>query len=308
MVRPCASKENRLLCLEFVKACTKVTGDATDLLARCGPLSPFAALSRCCPTAVRVEGAGRRDGITELECNKVLQTSGFQMIRDRRASAKNKSEDPFGSGLYLYTEVQWRDPDNSDDMLHLSQSWESMCHQFQLFAAECTLQDFVSAVRDMLSTWKPHQTRKDIRARSHKRKLEHSDSCSSMASMMSCMKRQESEMSMASTIADEDFSDFDLSPETKTFSRSQSFSWTDQNKVLEADHPFPPAKRQCYFLESHNTVLEPAMNVPVPGWQPSAEVMPTAEVQYWDCAAVWPQLPEEDRVDDAVVMSLLQRV
>jgi hypothetical protein len=304
MVRPCASKENRLLCLEFVKACTRVTGDPADLLARCGPLSPFAALSRCFPSSVRVEGAGRRDGITELECNKVLQTGGFQMIRDRRASAKNKNDDPFGSGLYLYTEVQWRDPDNSEDLLHISKAWESMCNQFQHLAAECTLEVLVSVVRDMLSTWKPHQSRKDVRARNRKRKLEHSDSCSSMSSIMSHMTRQESEMSLASTIADEDFSD--LSPETKTFSRRQSLSWADEGSVFEADCDFPPSKRQYFSLESHNTALGPAMNTSVPSWQPSSEGIPTNGVQY--CDAVWPQLPEEERVDDAVVMSLLQRI
>jgi len=296
MVRPCASKENRLLCLQFAQACTKNTANATDLLARCGPLSPFAALAQCCPSAVRIENQGRRDGISELECNKVLQSGGFQMIRDRRATARNKNEDPAGSGLYLYIEVQWRDPDTSEDLCQLMHAWNTLRSNFPGFAAECSLDAFLNVIRSINSAWKPKNSRKDVRVRSIKRNheaFEFHDPCVAISDAP-LIKRQDSQVSLASTILDaRDTS----SPATVCSSRS--CSWVDEGLEL-------PVKRQC--TEYVEGTSSRQVDFKEEWWAPenlSRSGVLQQALGYWDVSA-WPNLAEDKEVADEVVISLLQ--
>ena len=73
MGRPCASQQNKMAALAFAKIITKQTMDHQDLLARCGRCSLFATLQEMYPHIIREADAGDRDGISEVEFNKILQ-------------------------------------------------------------------------------------------------------------------------------------------------------------------------------------------------------------------------------------------
>jgi hypothetical protein len=77
MGRPCASEENKFAALAFAKIITKETGDPDDLLARCGRCSLFATLQEMYPHIIR--DTGNRDGISEVEFNKILQVLFSQL-------------------------------------------------------------------------------------------------------------------------------------------------------------------------------------------------------------------------------------
>ena len=73
MGRPTGSPTNRHIALEFAQAVTRHTGDAEDLLARCGRCCLFATLQEMFPSVVRDGSGGGRDGLSEVEFNKLLQ-------------------------------------------------------------------------------------------------------------------------------------------------------------------------------------------------------------------------------------------
>ena len=70
MGRPTASQTNRGVALAFAQMVSEKSEDPNDIIARSGSFSMYAALQATCPFAVR---SGRREGITEVEFNKVLQ-------------------------------------------------------------------------------------------------------------------------------------------------------------------------------------------------------------------------------------------
>ena len=73
MGRPSASPENKTIALEFAKLVTRKTSNSNDLLARCGRCSLFSALQEMFPQIVRDGTRLARDGLTEVEFNKLLQ-------------------------------------------------------------------------------------------------------------------------------------------------------------------------------------------------------------------------------------------
>ncbi len=73
MGRPCASEENKMAALAFASIITKQTMNHDDLLARCGRCSLFATLQQMYPHIIREADTGDRDGISEVEFNKLLQ-------------------------------------------------------------------------------------------------------------------------------------------------------------------------------------------------------------------------------------------
>ena len=73
MGRPSASPENKTIALEFAKVVTRKTSSSYDLLARCGRCSLFSALREMFPQIVREGTRLARDGLTEVEFNKLLQ-------------------------------------------------------------------------------------------------------------------------------------------------------------------------------------------------------------------------------------------
>ncbi len=73
MGRPAASPVNKSIALEFAKMITRKTDNANDLVARCGQCSIFSALREICPSLSREGNTENRDGLTEVEFNKMLQ-------------------------------------------------------------------------------------------------------------------------------------------------------------------------------------------------------------------------------------------
>ncbi len=72
MGRPSASKENKMAALAFANIITKKSGNPDDLMARCGQCSLFATLQEMFPHIIREADGGLRDGISEVEFNKLL--------------------------------------------------------------------------------------------------------------------------------------------------------------------------------------------------------------------------------------------
>ncbi len=73
MGRPCASQQNKMAALAFANIVTMHSSDPHDLLARCGRCSLFATLQEMFPHIIREAEGGDRDGISEVEFNKMLQ-------------------------------------------------------------------------------------------------------------------------------------------------------------------------------------------------------------------------------------------
>jgi hypothetical protein len=73
MVRPVASDTNKAIALAFAASVTKITQDAEDIVARCGRCGIFSALRDVFPQTVRDHCLGVRDGVSEMEFNKLLQ-------------------------------------------------------------------------------------------------------------------------------------------------------------------------------------------------------------------------------------------
>ncbi len=73
MVRPVGSDVNKAISLYFAASITKFTDNYADIVARCGRCGLFSALSSIYPQTVRDGYFGSRDGISEMEFNKILQ-------------------------------------------------------------------------------------------------------------------------------------------------------------------------------------------------------------------------------------------
>jgi hypothetical protein len=73
MVRPSGSPANRMIALEFAKLVTRQTGDDEDLVACCGRCSLFSTLQETFPNMARDNSGSERDGLSEVEYNKLLQ-------------------------------------------------------------------------------------------------------------------------------------------------------------------------------------------------------------------------------------------
>ena len=62
----------------------EVQHDQHSRIARSGAQSLFACLGECCPSAIRNDDPFiGRNGMTEVEYNKVLEKNGFAKVRDR---------------------------------------------------------------------------------------------------------------------------------------------------------------------------------------------------------------------------------
>jgi hypothetical protein len=80
MGRPAASDANKRLAVEFANLVTVRKEVASSTIARCGRYSIYAIFRSIIPNVARDMDKGPRDGISEVEFNKVLQV----FIRIRR--------------------------------------------------------------------------------------------------------------------------------------------------------------------------------------------------------------------------------
>jgi hypothetical protein len=77
MGRPAASKENKAISSAFGQLVSQATTSSQDLVARHGECSIYSLLKEICPSIVRDDNTGARNGISETEFNKVLQVDNF---------------------------------------------------------------------------------------------------------------------------------------------------------------------------------------------------------------------------------------
>jgi len=138
----------------FANAVTKHSPSRLDFVARSGPLSLFSALGDFFPPSVRLEnGSGFRDGVTEIQFNKELQKNGFSRVRDRRTHATKRSEDPTGAGMYLFSQLKWRDPTDPEDREVLLEKWQNLVKKNPLMTMRCSLEKFLALVQRFQTEW-----------------------------------------------------------------------------------------------------------------------------------------------------------
>eukprot|EP00961_Rhodomonas_salina_P113020 1520548-Rhodomonas_salina.1 len=158
MGRPSASQQNKVLGICFAKTMCKATDSKKDFVARSGPYSMFMAIKEIYPLCIREE-TFFRDGLNEVQLNKALQGAGFQRVRDRRAQAIKRTEDPTGAGMYLFSNLKWRDPQDPVDHNHLVSGWKAICERFPMVGQRCDAEKFLGIVEKFHSSWQPNAER-----------------------------------------------------------------------------------------------------------------------------------------------------
>lgn len=88
MGRPTASSSNKSIALSFAQIITSKTKSMDDILARCGQCSIFSMLRKALPQIVREGQLDNRDGISEVEFNKLLQVAKQSTITNDRKSIR----------------------------------------------------------------------------------------------------------------------------------------------------------------------------------------------------------------------------
>ena len=69
----------------------EVQDDQPGMIARSGAHSLFACLEECCPSTIRNDDPFiGRNGMTEVEYNKVLEKNGFAKVRDRTMERRER--------------------------------------------------------------------------------------------------------------------------------------------------------------------------------------------------------------------------
>jgi len=158
MGRPVASTQNKVIGICFAKSAIKTTDAKMDLVARSGPYSVYQALTEVYPLCIQAQ-TNFRDGLTEVQLNKALQKAGFKRVRDRRTHATRRTDDPTGAGMYLFSGVRWRDPNDPADRNHLLNGWNAMIKKFPMIAKKCTVEHFLDVVTKFHKSWQPNAER-----------------------------------------------------------------------------------------------------------------------------------------------------
>lgn len=155
MGKPAPSFHKNVIGICIAKTACASTGNKLDLVARSGQYSIFRAVKEIYNPCIRDE-ISSRDGITEVQLNKALQKAGFKRVRDRRAHAIKRKEDPTGAGMYLFSNLRWRDPANKQDRLELIAGWNSIIERFPKIAGQCCLGRFLQVVEEFHNKWLPN--------------------------------------------------------------------------------------------------------------------------------------------------------
>mmetsp|Transcript_60805 Transcript_60805/g.162617 ORF Transcript_60805/g.162617 Transcript_60805/m.162617 type:complete len:394 (+) Transcript_60805:133-1314(+) len=171
---------NRGIALGFAKMVCLRTGRPADAVPRSGCCSIFALLEQLLPDTTRTEGSWNYDGVSSLELNKMLQvahaprfptmlqhvrtpffpdifdpvqTQGFRRVRDRRAGATNRSQDPLGAGLYVFSGVRFLNPCAPDDHSIIASRHLDLIKAFPYLAAELSLEDVLRSLHHARDVW-----------------------------------------------------------------------------------------------------------------------------------------------------------
>lgn len=81
MGRAAASEVNKAVALAFAKIITQRSEDPHDLVARCGRYSIYSTFRDMYPFLVREGQLDNREGVSEVEFNKVLQVTSYSPLQ-----------------------------------------------------------------------------------------------------------------------------------------------------------------------------------------------------------------------------------
>ena len=117
-MRPRGSKRNRAIAIAFANA-TMVPVDAKypHPVPCSGPKSLFSLMSTCLPSVTRDEKPLNKSGVSLVELNKALCSSGYQLVRKREPITG--SEGKWARGRQRWRERRYVDVGNDDDLMHL---------------------------------------------------------------------------------------------------------------------------------------------------------------------------------------------
>ena len=132
--------------------------DAAEfVIDRSGATSLYAAFAECCPPAVRnSDPFFGRQGLSEVEFNKVLERNGFLKARRRIAGAKQTAG---AQAVYYFANRRWRNPDEPGDMADLKRHWEQLVASSVVFAGQCPWEKFCATVGKHYQSWVQAPTR-----------------------------------------------------------------------------------------------------------------------------------------------------
>ena len=144
------------------------------VIDRSGATSLYAAFAECCPPAVRnSDPFFGRQGLTEVEFNKVLERNGFLKARRRIAGANQTAG---AHAVYYFANRRWRNPDDPGDMADLRRHWEQLVASSVVFAGQCPWEKFCATVGKHYQSWVQAPTRTcKKRRRQWRSKLDVSD-------------------------------------------------------------------------------------------------------------------------------------
>jgi hypothetical protein len=159
MPRPHASPEIKALALDFACVVTTDEGaDGSSFVARHGPHSIYAVLTRCCVGAIRDDTPeSNRKGISEAEFLRTLAerakpVHNREFLRYRDRKAVKMSEDPTGAGMCMFRNVRWRSPANPTDLKYLREQHKHLSKKYPLVAGT-VLSSWLKTLTAVTSAW-----------------------------------------------------------------------------------------------------------------------------------------------------------
>ena len=159
MPRPRASPEIKALALDFACVVTTDEGaDGSSFVARHGPHSIYAVLTRCCIGAIRDHTPEtNRKGISEAEFLRTLAerakpVHNREFLRYRDRKAVKMSEDPTGAGVCMFRNVRWRSPANPTDLKYLREQHKRLSKKYPLVAGT-VLSSWLKTLTAVTSAW-----------------------------------------------------------------------------------------------------------------------------------------------------------
>lgn len=147
MGRPTASKENKQFGAFFANIVTVPVPSRSITVARSGEGAVFYVFAQCFPDLVRTHS---RNGLTQLEFNKFLQSNDFPLIRKRNRSKSCVSPraklEFFPPSSFRFAGRRWRNPDDQEDLAYLCSAWPIVSKGLKAISFE----GFCDAMRDAI--------------------------------------------------------------------------------------------------------------------------------------------------------------
>ena len=159
MPRPRASPDIKALALDFACVVTTDEGaDGSSFVARHGPHSIYAVLTRCCIGAIRDHTPeSNRKGISEAEflrslAERAMPVHNREFLRFRYRKAVKMSDDPTGAGVCMFRNVRWRSPANPTDLKYLREQHKRLSKKYPL-VAWTPLASWLETLTAVTSAW-----------------------------------------------------------------------------------------------------------------------------------------------------------